>query len=137
MDKQRQKIIREDFEFLVENDVRCEPLIPSTVKTGYRLLEAFQLSGEKFKSTFRNTWNDLLILAAAWDPGDELRSIDNLLNRFAASSFGECMEWSSGFLKIRFHGAAIGTQGRAGRDAKGYVNKGWRATFKTGVKQAW
>lgn len=30
--KRRQKIIREDFEFLVENDVRCEPLIPSTVE---------------------------------------------------------------------------------------------------------
>lgn len=137
LDKKRQKLIREDFEFLVENALRCEPLRPSTVKTGYRLLEAFQLSGEKFKSSFRNTWNDLLILAAAWDHGDELLSKDSQLNRFAASSFGECSQRIAGILTVRFRTAVSGTPRRAGRESSGYVNKGWRATFKAGVKQAW
>jgi hypothetical protein len=138
LDKERGKLIREDFEFLLENDVRCEPLRPSTVETGYRLLKSFQLSGERFKSTFRNTWNDLLILAAALDHGDELLSKDSQLNRFAASSSSaECNERIPGFLKIRFCTTAIGVQRRAGRESKNYVNKGWRATFKAGVKQAW
>jgi hypothetical protein len=137
LDKETRKLIREDFEFLVGNDVRCEPLRPSTVEAGYRLLKAFQLSGEKFRSTFRNTWNDLLILAAALDHGSALLSKDSQLNRFAASSYGECGERIRGFLQIRFHAAPIGTEKRTGRESKNYMNKGWRATFKAGIKQAW
>jgi len=137
LDKQKQKVIREDFSFLVENDVRCVPLTPGTVETAYRLLAAFQLAGERFKTTFRNTWNDLLILAAARDHDDELWSRDSQLNRFAASSFGECSEWIPGLLKVRLHAASGGTQGRSSRESKGYVNKGWRATFEAGTNQAW
>jgi len=135
--KRRQKLIRENFEFLLENEVRCEPLRPSTVETGYRLLEVFQSAGEKFKSTFRNTWNDLLILAAAWDHEDELWSKDNQLNRLAASSFGESTQRMSGFLKIRFREAEIGKKRRTGRESGSYVNRGWRATFKAASKRAW
>ncbi len=138
LDKQKQKIIREDFGFLVENDVHCVPLRPGTVEIGYRLLEAFKLSGERFKSTFRNTWNDLLILAAAWDHGDVLWSEDSQLNRFSATSFGECSELIPGVLKIHFHRTGDrGTQRHRGDESKHYVNKGWRATFETGTKQAW
>lgn len=137
LDKRKQKVIREDFGFLLENDVRCVPLRPATVEIAYRLLEAFQLSGERFRTTFRNTWNDLLILAAAWDHSDELRSSDSQLNRFAALSFGECSEWVSGLLKIRLHAAAVPPQRRGSRESKGYVNKGWRAAFQTGASRAW
>jgi hypothetical protein len=137
LDKQKQKIIRENFGFLIEEDIRCVPLSPGTLELGYRLLDAFQTSKERFKTTFRNTWNDLLILAAAWEYGDELWSSDNQLNRLAASSFGECREWIAGLLKIRFPAAGGRTQRRGSRESKGYVNKGWRATFHTGTNQAW
>jgi hypothetical protein len=132
--KQKQKVIRENFVFLVENEVRCVPLAPRTLQIGYRLLEAFQSSGETFKTTFRNTWNDLLILATAWENGEDLRTADIQLNRFIASSFGRYRQWFPGFLKISFP-AAIGiTQRRGSRESKGYVNKGWRATFESGTK---
>jgi predicted nucleic acid-binding protein len=137
LDKSKQKIIREDFNTLIRNDVRCVPLRPSTVEIGYRLLEAFQLSGEKFKTTFRNGWNDLLILAAAWDHNDELWSRDSQLNRFAASAFGECRESIQGLLKIRLHSATREVKQHGNGEPQSYVNKGWRATFKTGRNQAW
>jgi hypothetical protein len=137
LDKSKQKIIREDFNTLIRNDVRCVPLRPSTVEIGYRLLEAFQLSGEKFKTTFRNGWNDLLILAAAWDHNDELWSRDSQLNRFAASAFGECRESIQGLLKIRLHSATREVKQHGNGEPQSYVNKGWRATFKTGRNPAW
>lgn len=135
LDKHKQRVIRENFVFLVESEVRCVPLAPRTVQIGYRLLEAFQSSGERFKTTFRNTWNDLLILATAWDNGEELRTADIQLNRFIASSFGRYREWIPGFLKISFPAAIDVTQRRGSRESKGYVNKGWRATFEGGTKR--
>lgn len=137
LDKPKQKVIREDFDFLIENDVRCVPLKPSIVESGYRLLKAFHLSGERFKTTFRNSWNDLLILASAWDHDDDLWSCDSQLNRFAAAAFGEYNQWIPGLLKIRLRAATIGTQQRDNRESKGYVNKEWRATFKIGGSKAW
>lgn len=99
--KYRQRIIRENFRFLVENEIRCIPLNRRTVEIGYRLLSEFSSSGERVKTTFRNTWNDILILASAWEHNDILWSEDNQLNRFAASQ-GEYQRSVGGTLKIRF-----------------------------------
>jgi hypothetical protein len=137
LDKQKQRVIRENFVFLVENDIGCVPLAPRTLQIGYRLLEAFQSSGETFKTTFRNTWNDLLILATAWGNGEDLRTKDIQLNRFIGSSFGRYREWIPGFLNIRFPAPVVGRQRRGSRGSKGYVNKGWRATFEAGTKREW
>jgi len=136
LDKPKRKVIREDFGFLIQNNVRCVPLRPGTVEIGYSLLKAFHLSGERFKTTFRNSWNDLLILAAAWDHGDDLWSRDSQLNRFAAATFGESNRWIPGFLKVRLRSPTV-TQRRGSRESKGYVNKGWRATFETGDSKTW
>lgn len=133
--KQRQKIIRENFRFLVESEIRCVPIGRGTVEIGYRLLANFRSSGERFKTTFRNTWNDLLILAAAWDHKDTLWSKDSQLNRFGASH-GECHESDAGSLTIRFPKQVEGG-GSPNRESKSYVNKGWRASFRTGAAQAW
>jgi predicted nucleic acid-binding protein len=133
--KQRQKIIRENFRFLVESEIRCVPLGPGTVEIGYRLLANFRSSGERVKTTFRNTWNDLLILAAACDHKDTLWSKDSQLNRLAAS-LGDCREMTAGFLEIRFPQPAD-ARSSPNRESKGYVNKGWRASFRTGTDQAW
>lgn len=135
MSKHQQKVIRKDFDILAENDIHCTPLTPPIVEIGYRLLKAFQSSGEVSKTTFRNTWNDLLILATAWDQEDILWSEDNQLNRFAASTFGEHTEQLDGVMKIRFSPRAFRAKKRY--ESKNYVNKGWRATFQTGRQQAW
>jgi predicted nucleic acid-binding protein len=123
LDKWKQKLIREDFRILIENDVHCVPLRPSTVEIGYRLLEAFQLSGERFKTRFRNGWNDLLILAAAWDHDDDLWSRDSQLNRFAASAFGEYSEWIQGLLKIRLYSRTRELKRHRNRESQSYVTR--------------
>ncbi len=125
LEKGRQKTIREDFSFLIENDIRCVPLNPTTVRIGYRLLDVFGASGEQFKTTFRNTWNDLLILATAWAHKDELWTHDNQLNRFAASSFGEFTAWICGLLKIRFPEMEEPAARRVSGESKRYLNRGW------------
>lgn len=134
--KGRKKIIREDFGFLAENRIRCFSLNPPTVANAHRLLEAFRSSNQRIKTTFRNTWNDLLILSAAWADDDELLTNDDQLNRFAASSFGEFSECGSGVLRVRFPSAEAPTAQRIFAESKGYVNRGWKASFRTRVKQA-
>ena len=136
LSKGRQKIIREDFRVLVENEVRCVPLNTRTVDIGHRLLDAFRSSDQRIKTTFRNTWNDLLILSAAWANNEELLSNDDQLNRFAASSFGEFSQWGSGILKIRFPALQAPTARRISGESKRYVNRGWQASFRTRIKQA-
>jgi hypothetical protein len=136
LSKGRQKIIREDFRVLVENEVRCVPLNTRAVDIGHRLLDAFRSSDQRIKTTFRNTWNDLLILSAAWANNEELLSNDDQLNRFAASSFGEFSQWGSGILKIRFPALQAPTARRISGESKRYVNRGWQASFRTRIKQA-
>jgi predicted nucleic acid-binding protein len=136
LDKSVQKCVREDFGVLIANEIECIPLNPQTIEIGYQLLDPFTSSGEKFKATFRNTWNDLLILAAAWARNEELYSKDNQLNRFAASSFGEFSELAGGFLKIRFPEVKASPLRRAADESKRYINRGWRASFRTGIKKA-
>jgi len=136
LDKPLQKCIREDFGVLIANDIQYVPLDPQTIDIGYRLLERFTSSGEKFKTTCRNTWNDLVILAAAWAHNQELYSKDNQLNRFAASSFGEFSELAGGFLKIRFREVEGSSRKRVAAESKGYINRGRRASFRTGINQA-
>jgi hypothetical protein len=136
LDKSVQKCVREDFEVLIAKEIECIPLNPQTIEIGYRLLDSFTSSGEKFKTTLRNTWNDLLILAAAWAHNEELYSKDNQLNRFAASSFGVCNEVAGGFLKVRFPEVEGSPRRRAAAETKGYINRGWRASFRTGITRA-
>jgi hypothetical protein len=100
LDKKTQKFIRADFDFLVENEIECVPLSLNAIEAAYTYLKAFVSSKEKMKTTFRNTWNDLLILSTAGNYGEALWSEDNQLNRFAASSFGELREADTGTLQI-------------------------------------
>jgi hypothetical protein len=137
LDKKVQKYIREDFAFLVDNEIECVPLSLDTIEAGYRYLKAFQSSGEKIKTTFRNTWNDLLILSTAEIHGEKLWSEDNQLNRFAASSFGEFREAEQGTLEITMRPASLDSERTTSRESKGYINAGWRAILKNGSQQAW
>jgi hypothetical protein len=51
-DKQMQRIVRDNYRFLVEREIRCVPLGPGTVEIAYRLLDKFRPSGERFRTTF-------------------------------------------------------------------------------------
>jgi hypothetical protein len=137
LDKRTQKYIREDFDFLVDNDIECVPLSPNMIEAGYRYLKVFQSSGEKVKTSFRNTWNDLLILSTAEIHAEKLWSEDSQLNRIAASSFGEFAEAEPGTLDIWLRPGPLEPAKRTSRESKRYVNTGWTCIFKNGRQQAW
>jgi hypothetical protein len=134
LEKRHRKIIYEDFSILVENEIHCVPLTPASVRIGYQLLRDFQSLGEPFKTTFRNTWNDLLILATAKFHGEGLLSEDKQLNRVAADCKAECVERGSGLLEVRFPDRGDKLLERS--ESKGYVNRGWKASFSIGGKKS-
>lgn len=137
VDKGMQKYIRDDFEFLIDNDIQCIPLSQSTIEVAYSYLGIFRSSGEKIKTTFRNTWNDLLILATAATHSQKLWSQDSQLNRIAASTFGEFVEAEIGALDLWLNPDRLTSTERKSIESKRYINKGWTYIFKNGRRQAW
>jgi hypothetical protein len=135
MEKKQQKVIREDFEFLMENEILCVPLTPAVVSNAYHLLSAYRAAGGHVKTVFRNSWNDILILSTAQDSGDRFLTGDSQLSRFAASLLGEFTEQGSSILEIRLN-AVHDEIKKKNRESKGYINKGWRASFVNGRLQA-
>lgn len=71
LEKGQQRVIRENFDFLLENEIYCVSLAPTIVEEAYRLLWRFRNSGHNLKAAFRNSWNDILILATARKCGDQ------------------------------------------------------------------
>jgi hypothetical protein len=135
LDKRQQKFIRAAFEFLIENEIYCVPLSPGIVRIAYHLLGGYRTSGLNLKADFRNSWNDMLILATAQDSDVSLLTGDGPLSRFAGSALGRFEERSSRILEIYFDPTRSNTK-RNNRESKGYVNKGWRASFEGARKRA-
>jgi hypothetical protein len=127
--KNRQRIIRENFDFLVENEVHCVPLTPRIVKSAYQLLWNYQCGGRNLKTSFRNSWNDLLILATAQTSEVRLLTQDSELNRFAASAVGTFSKSESDILDIRPNAVPRIRSKDSTGESKGYINRGWQATF--------
>lgn len=136
LDSKFQRIIREDFEFLIDNSITCYPVRASAIRIAHRLLASFQSSGEVFRGAFRNTWNDLLILATAWDHNATLRSKDSQLNRLAGSQFGLMVEIHEGGLLIRFP-ATNPAEDSKSQESKEYINRGWQYFSRNRGQQAW
>ncbi len=128
LEKGQQRIIRENFNFLLENEIRCVSLTPAIVEDAHQLLWDFRNSGHNLKESFRNSWNDILILATARNGGGLLVSDDNGLNRFAASSL-RYLDGSEDVVEITLNTSAKRTAGSQSRESKGYINRGWRANF--------
>jgi hypothetical protein len=125
------KSIRDDFEFLVDNRIKCVALTPGCVNRAYELLGGFMRSGGNLKRKFRNSWNDMLILSTAREKEDELVTADCELARFAGASFGNCSEEGTGFVRLRAGSPKkLSHPGRS--ESKGYINDGWMATFRKG-----
>jgi len=128
LEKGQQRNIRENFNFLLANEIHCVSLTPAIVEDAYQLLWDFRNSGHNLKAAFRNSWNDILILATARSRGGHLMSDDSELNRFAASSLQD-LGGVNGLVEITLDAPAKRTPRKQSRESKGYTNRGWRAHF--------
>ena len=125
LEKDQQKLLRDRFRFLLSNDVSCVPLSKRAIDIGLDLLREFCVSNN-VKSDFRNTVNDILILATAVDTSSQLLTKDSVLNKFAASQFQATQQSVQGELLIDFTGQSS-RKSKNSNESKGYINRNWQA----------
>jgi predicted nucleic acid-binding protein len=123
LEKKQQKVLRKRFSFLIEQGVKCIPVTRKILPIGLDLLSDFTKKYNP-KDNFRNTLNDVLILATALDAEATLITQDNLLNRFAVDYFGVEASVEAKLLKINFP-PSTSKKKQINRGSKGYVNRGW------------
>ena len=125
LDKALQKKLRPRFAFLCTHIAECVPLAAQTAELGIELLWRF-VQHHNVKGTFRNSANDMLILATAIASKDDLITEDSVLARFAAREPGAMVQ-EAGLRAIRINFAApmAVTHGPSG-ESRGYINRGWR-----------
>lgn len=125
LDKVSQKKLRPRFAFLCTHIAECVPLVAQTAELGIELLWRF-VQHYNVKGTFRNSANDMLILATAIASKDDLITEDSLLARFAARERGVAIQdTGQGTIRINFAAPKPMRSGPSG-ESKGYVNRGWR-----------
>lgn len=123
--KKSQKKLKPRFAFICNNVEECVPITVPTAEIGIELLWRF-VQNNNLKNSFRNSVNDMMILASAISSKDDLITEDNLLARFAARERGATVhDAGSGRIKINF-GAPMPVTNRINRESKGYINRSWR-----------
>jgi hypothetical protein len=128
LSKSRKKLLLENFRFLLDREISCIPILKEDVETAFSLLAAFKES-HNLKANFRNSWNDLLILAATANRGEILDTKDNELSRFIADYFGVTVEERKPFLRLSFSKKQNISE-RLKTNSKGYINHGWDVRFR-------
>lgn len=118
----RQRQVLERFDFLVDHGVECVSLTNRSISIALGLLQAF-MHRHTPKANFHNSFNDLLILAAAVDRRTELRTVDGELTKFVCSYYGLSPARLPEAIGIDFRQLVKSTPSK---ESKGYVNRGWR-----------
>jgi hypothetical protein len=119
---QHKAVIRR-LRFLLDHGVQCVPLGRMSAEAGLRLFHEFA-SHFALKSNFRNSVNDILNLAVAQTAAARLHTDDQLLANFAASLLSAPVDHRDERITIDF--TSVSPAVRHNREAKGYVNLGWR-----------
>ncbi|MEU1872021.1 hypothetical protein [Streptomyces sp. NPDC019793] len=122
--RERKKLV-EGFDFLVGHGVECVPVDSNSVHIAFGLLKEAERKGVNIKSDFRNSLNDMLILATARASGGHLWTMDGLLARLAKECGVGEMASRGDYHELSF------PQGHerewcGSRESKGYRNTGWR-----------
>lgn len=117
------RAINHRFQFLMDNHLTCIPLVTHAAKAAQRLLLEFTRS-HSLKANFRNSMNDLLILAIALRASIPLLTRDSVLARFAARERIVRSEPLGEWTRLDTSRVAAATRHRS-RESKGYVNRGW------------
>lgn len=122
-----QRRLRRRLKLILEAEMTCQAVWRADVETALGLLDAFTET-HTLKADFRNSWNDLLILAVAANASGRLLTVDSLLARFSADILGGRTSQIADGLAIKFP-SDRSPRRRHNRDSKGYINRGWRLSM--------
>lgn len=125
-EKEERKLLKRRFDFLIERRIKSIALSPQIIRRGFHLLGMF-LKCNTPKSDFRNTVNDMFILATALELEIPLVTEDSLLLRFAVDDAGCTIHPDGAFSRIHPPPNEPRPRRRS-FDSKGYINRGW--TFR-------
>ncbi len=122
LDKALQKKLRPRFTFLCKRISECVPLAPQTAEIGIQLLWDF-VQHHSVKANFRNSVNDMMILATAIAGHEQPLTEDNLLARFAAAQQqAPLRQVGRGLIEIDFERSMEVGQ-RLSNESKGYITR--------------
>jgi len=125
--KDTRKLVRSRFAYLVARHISCVPLSRASLTSALELLDRFT-AGFNPKANFRNTLNDILILATARNNSAELITSDSTLSRFASRIYEVPIARVRDRILLNFSLAdPVGF--KTSRESKGYINRGWQFRF--------
>ena len=129
LDKRERRRLTNVFSYLVENDLRCISLDRTRAQLGVNLLRKYSTSaGNNLKEDFRNSLNDMLILATAIDSATDLITEDRALWRFAVRTL--CLPIRAKEDLIRLDVSSGVAKSTVSRESKGYINRPWEARVR-------
>ena len=131
LDKEDFKRFRERAQFLINNEITVVPVTQETVVKMQCIYEDIK-NEYNVKDNYRNSFMDLLILAAAVEKEERLISQDKELNKVLK----KCCEYlnisiySKGISSIDYNDKRMEKDVKS--DNKGYINNSWRIMIKKG-----
>lgn len=123
LSKAMRQRIRSRFDYIVKNRIVCSPLIAPVVHIALELLWDFS-QAHNVKKDFRNSFNDMLILATSKHYDIPLLTNDTLLARFAVDKYKGRLQVNDEAAVVDFPRESVGRVVR--KESKGYINHGWR-----------
>jgi hypothetical protein len=131
--KDKRKVVRSRFAYLVSRHISCIPLSQASLANALELLDRFSARFNP-KAHFRNTFNDILILATARNNSAELITSDSTLSRFASRIYEVPIAGVCDRVLLDFSQVAAAVPKRS-RESKGYINRGWQFHFRNYVQK--
>lgn len=129
LDKRERRRLVGIFSYLAEADIRCLSLDSSLAQVGIDLLHQYAMSdGNNLKANFRNSLNDMLILATSIESGVDLLTEDRALWRFASRALDLPSNNDGGLIRLQTSPRLAGSS--LSRESKGYINHPWEARVR-------
>jgi predicted nucleic acid-binding protein len=122
--KRERKRLIGNFDFLADHAAECIPLDAASVSVAFRYLKACEAKGVNLKADFRNSLNDMLILATGTSRGAGLCTMDGLLAQFARDHGVAEVERRGELHDLTLRREV--SERRESRESKGYRNNAWR-----------
>ncbi|RSK34005.1 hypothetical protein [Hymenobacter metallilatus] len=122
--EQKKKLIKK-YNYVLSQDLLCVPLVDEDIIIAYDLLDkALEDNVVNFKSNFKNSWNDILVLSKAISLSKTLWTSDKVLNNFAAEVYHARTRTVGDVLELSF-GKELAEKSIVRKESKGYINRGW------------
>jgi predicted nucleic acid-binding protein len=129
LEKRERRRLSSIFDLLLDYDLHCLSLDDSKAQLGVTLLAQYaSFGGNNLKQDFRNSLNDMLILATAIDSRMDLMTEDRALWRFASSRFEFTASLERDLMRLNL--SSDSKKPTVSRESKEYVNRSWSAQVR-------